>query len=304
MSHRSDVTEWVIGIRKLAILGLADVQQAIDGAVKDLDDAQTRPEKGSSAEQLGALIVVVSQSIQAFSETFGSRLSSEAPPFLDAVPERGPTFEVALRGAIAVCRDGITAQGHSVTEYTLGFIDGGGLERVLETRLSFVSEKLSAAFDAWIDKLEEELAPLVDIASTDEAPDNDRQARLQALVARAKSLKIRVRNLPASPSDRYLDKLEGRLDDAATLQSQKRERAAERQQRFEELLAFARQLRLRLKNAPRASLRRVARPYGGEARGGRHQERCGYSASVLTTYRGPVGPAFAGRRTPNQRKQS
>lgn len=251
MSHRNDVSEWVIGIRKLAILGLADVEQALTTAVNNLEAAIATPSGAASpAQRLGELVVVVRQSIDGFTRTFGERLSEQDPPFLHAVPERGPTFEVALRGSISVCRQGIEGQGQAVIEYALGFIDGGGVERICETRLSFVTEKLSAAFDLWIDKLEVELAPLVDVASTDEAPDADRQARLQALLSRARSLKIRVRNVPASPSERYLAKLEAKLDDAGALRAQKRQRSLERQQRFDELMAFARQLRIRLKTLP------------------------------------------------------
>jgi hypothetical protein len=76
------------------------------------------------------------------------------------------------------------------------------------------------------------------------------QERLKELLAFARSNRINVRKVPDKPSERYLDKLEAQLDAVVAKREAARAAARSRKERLDELLGFAKRLRVKVKKIP------------------------------------------------------
>ncbi|HHO50714.1 MAG TPA: FHA domain-containing protein [Deltaproteobacteria bacterium] len=125
---------------------------------------------------------------------------------------------------------------------------------LLRERMSFIADRSEAGLSQWIDEVQRGLESLIGRISPAQAPAAStpelRAARLDELLGKADALKVRIRNVPNDPSDRYLDKLETQLAGIAEKRAQKLAARDARQARLADLLVFAERLNVRARGVP------------------------------------------------------
>ncbi len=166
-----------------------------------------------------------------------------------------------------------------VGQYTAGWIEGGGValalmmglqagqttnpdayKGILKERLTFVHDRAEAAVAQWLDEVQRQLEVLAiqvgnavaeqQAVAAGAAPADPLKARMEALLDRARSLKVRIRNVPPEPTARYLDKLESQLQSISRKREQQGAAQQARQTRLGDLLSFASELNVRAKGVP------------------------------------------------------
>lgn len=121
--------------------------------------------------------------------------------------------------------------------YVRGYLDGGGLwvaiqtsfpegdwddstevKKVLHKKLAFVDAKLQDAVKAWADSYEEkapEPAPAAAAPKQSASNAPEYATKLEALLAFADGMGVKIKKVPANPSDAWVDKLEAKLKQVA-----------------------------------------------------------------------------------------
>lgn len=175
--------------------------------------------------------------------------------------------------ALQEWRRSLQHQKTTVVQYTSGWIEGGGVALTLMTglepheassarhcqgllrqRMGFIADRSEAGLSQWIDEVQRGLEGLIGQVAPAPPPAAStpqlRTARLEELLGKAEALKVRIRNVPNAPSDRYLDKLETQLAGIAEKRAQKLAAREARQARLADLLSFAEQLNVRARGVP------------------------------------------------------
>ncbi|MEN0062081.1 MAG: FHA domain-containing protein [Myxococcota bacterium] len=160
-----------------------------------------------------------------------------------------------------------------IGQYLSGWIDGGAVALVLQDlrkgqlgdrvayhaaidrALAFFVPQVEEGISQWLTGLRNAVQRLTGRGSPVEpvhAPSTSvgRKKRLQRLVEKATALRVRVKNLPNDPSDRYLDRLEAQLAQFAEKRAQQMLANQARQVRLQELMSFAATLGVRAKGIP------------------------------------------------------
>ncbi len=156
--------------------------------------------------------------------------------------------------------------------------DRGRIWTVVQRRLAFLPERLESAVNVWLSEVEQGLVDLlgglaVDAEDTEEPPQtptpdaaatvlmprrqptasrprSPETGRLAQLLALAREHGVTVRNVPDPPSARYLDTLEAQLDEVIARRNAALAAADVRRARLDELLEFAKQVRVKVKAVP------------------------------------------------------
>jgi hypothetical protein len=147
-----------------------------------------------------------------------------------------------------------------VLAYSKGYVDGGSSGSSADLVVALVSAWAEPALAAWFDRVIEDFTAAGIGASTvsrasaaaprTTGPSPTGQAlELSALLARAEQLGIRIKNVPEAPTQRYLEKLAESLEERARKAPPP---AAAAPGRLETLLAFAEELKVRVKAVPEA----------------------------------------------------
>jgi len=158
--------------------------------------------------------------------------------------------------------------------YLAGWVEGGAFALTLQTQLRPGKFGDRVAYHAALDRalaflvpqLEETqsqwLTTLRSVAQrlgggsgpvarpSEPSTEDSRKQRLDRLAEKARGLRVRVKNLPAKPSDRYLDRLEAQLAQFAEKRAQQMLANQARKARLRELMSFAATLGVRAKGIP------------------------------------------------------
>jgi hypothetical protein len=229
-------------------------------------EARSAPDLDTIQQVAAGYLASIGSALERTSEALATGLEQRLSP-LDA------RDDIALASARIAWDRNARAYGAMVGQYVAGWVEGGGVALVvmnglqpgegkdatayralLRTHLAFVAERYEAAMATWLDEVQSGLEELLGavVETVQARPPDPRQARLAELLALADQLKVRIRNVPDSPSDRYLDKLETQLDGIAKKRDQTNAASEARLARFHDLMAFANQLKVRVKGAPSA----------------------------------------------------
>lgn len=145
-----------------------------------------------------------------------------------------------------------------ILAYSKGFVDGGGAGSPADLAVSLVSAWAEPALAAWYERVIQDLAAL-DLSAVEQASSAGPEAPLPdlaTLLARAAALGIRIKNVPEAPTRRYLEKLHEQLEDRArktapaAAPAQPDPTDPTRDGRLQVLLAFAEELKVRVKTVP------------------------------------------------------
>lgn len=157
-----------------------------------------------------------------------------------------------------------------VLAYSKGWVDGGGGGSPADLATTLVNAWAEPALAAWCDRVIEDFvaaglgrdagdaAPVTPAARGVPGPERAPAAEappatapdldLAKLLERAAALGIRIKNVPESPSRRYLEKLNEQLEERSRKSAPPADAAAPG--RLEALLAFAELLKVRVKTVP------------------------------------------------------
>ncbi|MEO0601076.1 MAG: FHA domain-containing protein [Myxococcota bacterium] len=158
--------------------------------------------------------------------------------------------------------------------YLAGWVEGGAVALTLQNQLrsgqhgdrvayhaaidralAFFVPQLEETLSTWLTGLRNLVQRLTGRGTPVEPPnapstESSRIHRLERLAEKAKGLRVRVKNLPTRPSDRYLDRLEAQLAQFAEKRAQQMLANQARQARLKELMSFAGTLGVRAKGIP------------------------------------------------------
>ena len=158
--------------------------------------------------------------------------------------------------------------------YLAGWVEGGAVALALQQQLrsgqfgdrvayhgalnkafTFFVPQVENGFAQWLGGLRNLVQRItgrgepVEVGTAPSTEDS-RRIRLDRLVEKARGLRVRVKNLPTKPSDRYLDRLEAQLAQFAEKRAQQMLATQARQARLKELMSFAATLGVRAKGIP------------------------------------------------------
>lgn len=255
-------------------IGLRRATDDLSTAIADASDPTEGPGYDALARESSRLLEAVrpllysvsERMIRALDRALGSALPEEEP--WTALRER---WEREIRFTQL-----------RVTEYAAGFVEGGGITLALLTelppdltchtgevaavtseRLLFLPQRAERGVTDWMGLVQRELEALAGASASSapaapQAAPSDEQ-RLGALLERAASLGVAVRNVPEQPSSAWLDKLEAHLASRAEQRKHKESPAprasspqdeADRKARLALLLGAAAELKLKVKDLP------------------------------------------------------
>jgi pSer/pThr/pTyr-binding forkhead associated (FHA) protein len=230
-----------------------DVTASVDAA---RDEAQQH--LATFARQVEAAVVrELPRGVNKFLAALGGHVDALASAVSDTLARHTAPFTAAGEGErmrSRFARDARLALA-PVGAYAKGYVDGGAGGSSADLVVALVSAWAEPAVIAWLDRvisdfeaLEPAGAPAAATAPPAPAGEPAPAALdLATLLARAATLGIRIKNVPEKPTQRYLEKLAEQLAD--------RERkapppAAPAPGRKDALLAFAEELKIRVKAVP------------------------------------------------------
>lgn len=270
---RQQAPVWILETRDEASRELQSMKHALQATLNALASDLAGKARGGDVASIdeiqdaaSAFLGTVRRLMTRLCERVGDGLHERMRPLLH-LPE--------VASELARWEGSIKNHETTYTQYVAGWIEGGGLalalmmqlpnqqlsnagpyREVLQQRMSFVVDRAEAAVAQWLDEVERGIHALVqqlEVAPTPApapAAMSRTRERLDALLARAESLRVRIRNVPAEPSERYLDKLAAQLAQIERKRTQNRSAQQARASRLSDLLRFAQTLKMRPRDVP------------------------------------------------------
>ncbi len=223
----------------------------------------------------------IDQDAQILLSTVRDALADMMEQLADSLRERTSELEgrtapreVEAREALAQLERTMQVEEIRLGAYLAGWVEGGAVALTLQNQLranqhgdelayhsaidralTFFVPQLEESLSQWLTGLRSLVQRLTGRGAPVEVPrtpstESSRQHRLERLVEKAKGLRVRVKNLPKRPSDRYLDRLEAQLAQFAEKRAQQMLANQARQARLQELMGFAATLGVRAKGIP------------------------------------------------------
>lgn len=175
-----------------------------------------------------------------------------------------PAMEELARQRARWGRDARVAL-EAVASYVAGWVEGGGLcwsmnavprdvsslRTEITARTTFVEQQARVAIDRWLQRAESDASTDVVQPAAQAPAAASPKERLAELLEKAKELGVRIRNVPDKPSERYLEKLAVQLAEVEQKRAASQAAApSEERERLDALMAFADQLKVRVKSVP------------------------------------------------------
>lgn len=223
----------------------------------------------------------IDQDAQVFLSTVREALTEITEQLASSLLDRRTALEDREEPEVAEARTAIEeleARLHTeeirLGAYLSGWIEGGAIalnlqdqvrssqfgdrvvyQSVINRALSFFVPMVEDSLSAWLIGLRNMVLRLTGrgtaiAAAAEPSTEGSRQTRMARLAEKAKGLRVQVKNLPAKPSDRYLDRLEAQLAQFAEKRAQQMLANQARQARLKELMSFAGTLGVRAKGIP------------------------------------------------------
>lgn len=208
------------GLRKLADANMENARAYFKAQIDDLSEA--------AADASSTFAMAPAKEIVAVCGTFAENLEQ----YLDDLSKR-------LSADLAASeRDRLKLHLAPALAYVQGYLEGGGVyitiqssfpegdwddptevKKVLRKKLSFVGDKVDQGVSAWIDSYTEPSAEPAKAAPAAPAAAAQEQAeyatKLEALLAFASGMGVKIKKVPANPSDAWVGKLEVKLKQVA-----------------------------------------------------------------------------------------
>lgn len=261
----------------------SDVGQGIQAVRLSVQNAVAELARNLADRTQGRLppLHEIEQDAQVFLSAVRTGLATMADTLATQLTERTASLHTHDAPDIVAAREAMTDLSRKARledvrlgQYLSGWVDGGAIALTLQTQLrsqqygdrvayhgaidralAFFVPQLEEDMAEWLAELRNAVKRLTGEGGPEEAAppastEDSRSERLERLVEKAKGLRVRVKNLPTAPTDRYLDRLEGQLAQFAEKRAQQMLANQARQARLKELMAFAGQLGVRAKGIP------------------------------------------------------